>query len=69
MCSKVRAKSSTAHRPKLTLAVYHKPLDIADLTDRIDAIAPGYRFYARHHGGFFLETVLYAIPDHADTNV
>jgi FkbM family methyltransferase len=58
-----------AHRPKLTVAVYHKPLDIADLTDRIDAIAPGYRFYARHHGGFLLETVLYAIPDHAERNV
>jgi FkbM family methyltransferase len=61
-------KSITDHRPKLTIALYHKPLDIADLTNEIDAIAPGYQMYARHHGGFFLETVLYAIPEREPRN-
>jgi FkbM family methyltransferase len=56
------------HRPKLAIAVYHKPLDIADLTDQIDALAPGYKFYARHHGGFFLETVLYGVPEREPLN-
>jgi len=49
-------------RPTLTVAAYHRPLHLAQLARWIASVAPGYRFYWRHHGGFFLETVLYAIP-------
>lgn len=49
-------------RPKLTIAAYHRPLHLAEIMDAIDQIAPGYSFYLRHHGDFFLETVLYAVP-------
>ena len=50
------------HRPKLTIAAYHRPLHLAEIMDAIDQIVPGYSFYLRHHGDFFLETVLYAVP-------
>lgn len=49
-------------RPKLTIAAYHRPLHLAEIMDAIDQIVPGYSFYLRHHGDFFLETVLYAVP-------
>jgi FkbM family methyltransferase len=50
------------YRPKMTLAAYHRPLHLAEIMDSIDQTVTGYRFYLRHHGDFFLETVLYAIP-------
>jgi FkbM family methyltransferase len=50
------------HHPRITIAAYHRPLHLAEIIDAIDQITPDYRFYLRHHGDFFLETVLYAIP-------
>lgn len=50
------------HRPKLAIAVYHRPMHLLELPRLIASFAPGYQFYLRHHGGFFLETVLYGIP-------
>jgi FkbM family methyltransferase len=50
-----------ANKPKLLVAAYHKPLDFADIIWQIREIDPTYRFYLRHHGGFFVETVLYAV--------
>jgi FkbM family methyltransferase len=49
-------------RPRLTIAAYHRPLHLAEFPGWILSVAPGYRFYLRHHGGFFFETVLYGIP-------
>jgi FkbM family methyltransferase len=51
------------HRPKLAIAAYHRPMHLVELPHLIESFAPGYRFYLRHHGGFFLETVLYCIPE------
>jgi Methyltransferase FkbM domain len=50
------------YRPKLAIAVYHRPMHLLELPHLIASFAPGYQFYLRHHGGFFLETVLYGIP-------
>jgi len=48
------------HKPKLSLAVYHKPDDLAAVQDAITAIRPDYRFRLRHHSPIFHDTVLYA---------
>jgi FkbM family methyltransferase len=48
--------------PKMAIAAYHRPLHLVQIVDLLDQIAPGYSFYLRHHGDFFLETVLYAVP-------
>ena len=38
-------------RPKLALSVYHNFKDIWKLPEMVEALAPGYRFYLRYHGG------------------
>ncbi|HZS70340.1 MAG TPA: FkbM family methyltransferase [Candidatus Acidoferrum sp.] len=52
-----------AHRPKLAIAAYHRPMHIAELPCLIASFTSGYRFSLRHHGSFFLETVLYCVPE------
>jgi hypothetical protein len=44
------------------IAAYHRPLHFTELPDLIDSTSEGYKFYLRHHGDFFLETVLYGVP-------
>ena len=48
-------------KPRLAVAAYHAPAHLAELVEQISNLQCGYRFYLRHHGGFFLETVLYAV--------
>lgn len=52
-------------RPKLAICVYHKPLDLLEITEFIVKLGLDYRLYLRHHGdkhfGQNCETVLYAI--------
>lgn len=38
-------------RPKLALSVYHNFEDLWKLPRMVEALAPGYRFYLRYHGG------------------
>jgi FkbM family methyltransferase len=51
------------YRPKLAIAAYHRPMHVIELPRLIASFASGYRFYLRHHGSFFLETVLYCVPE------
>lgn len=52
-------------RPKLAVCVYHKPLDILEITEFIVKLGLEYKLYLRHHGdkhfGQNCETVLYAL--------
>ncbi|HYH19046.1 MAG TPA: FkbM family methyltransferase [Azospirillum sp.] len=54
------AETIRRHKPKLSLAVYHKPDDLVAIQDAITAIRPDYRFRLRHHSPIFHDTVLYA---------
>lgn len=47
-------------RPFLAISVYHKPGDVLALMQYIHEIVPDYRFWLRHYGALFYETVLYA---------
>lgn len=49
-------------RPRLAVAAYHYATDLLDIAHTIDALAPGYHFYLRHHMGYFYDTILYATP-------
>jgi FkbM family methyltransferase len=55
-------KTIAAHRPKLAIAAYHRPMHVVELPRLVASFTSGYRFYLRHHGSFFLETVLYCVP-------
>lgn len=47
-------------KPKMALCIYHKPEDIFDFIEYINAIVPEYKFKLRHHSRNWTETVLYA---------
>lgn len=47
------------HRPRLALAVYHKPTDLWDIAFKLDAKFPGGRYALRQHGYNGYDTVLY----------
>ena len=47
------------HRPRLAIAVYHKPSDLWELPLKIDAMVPGGRYALRQHGYNGYDTVLY----------
>ena len=51
-----------AHRPLLTVAVYHKYEDVTRIPQLIRDIVPEYRLYLRHHKPWGAELVLYALP-------
>ena len=55
------AETIRRDKPRLAVAAYHAPEHLAELVEQISNLHGGYRFYLRHHGGFFLETVLYAV--------
>jgi FkbM family methyltransferase len=54
------AETIRRDKPKLSLAVYHNPEELATIPELIAAIRPDYRFRLRHHGPIFCDTVLYA---------
>jgi FkbM family methyltransferase len=47
------------HRPRLAMAVYHKPTDLWKLAFKVDDMFPGGRFALRQHGFNGYDTVLY----------
>ncbi len=47
-------------RPKLAVCVYHRPNDLWELPLMIHSIVPEYKFFIRHHGNIYYDTVLYA---------
>lgn len=49
------------YRPKLALSAYHRAGDLADLPALVERIQPGYRFFLRHHGAAWFDSVIYAI--------
>ena len=50
-------------RPFLAISAYHKPGDVLALMKYIHNLVPEYRFWLRHYGALFYETVLYASTD------
>lgn len=49
------------NRPKLAICAYHKPEDIYELPQTIQAIHDGYRFALRQHSKGCFDMVLYAV--------
>lgn len=47
------------HRPRLAVAIYHKPSDLWELAFKIDRMFPGSRYAIRQHGYNGYDTVLY----------
>lgn len=52
----------SSQRPRMAIASYHYAHDLLEITATLDAIAPDYRFFLRHHFGYFYDTILYATP-------
>jgi FkbM family methyltransferase len=55
----------TRHRPRLAMAIYHKPADLWELPLKVAAMLPGGRFAIRQHGHNGYDTVLYVDWDSA----
>lgn len=49
----------TGSRPRLALSVYHQPSHLWDITNQVDSLDLGYRFWLRCHGQQTFDTVLY----------
>jgi FkbM family methyltransferase len=47
------------NRPRLAVAIYHRPADLWELAFKIDALFPGARYAIRQHGYNGYDTVLY----------
>ena len=52
-------------RPRLAIAAYHRPDDLATIPEYINSLDLGYRFRLRHLTMHQEETVLFAIAEHA----
>ena len=50
-------------RPRLAISIYHQPLDFMAIPARLLELVPEYRFWIRHYGMGYYETVLYASAD------
>jgi FkbM family methyltransferase len=50
-------------RPKLAIAVYHKPRDIYEIPKYLSLTVPEYKYFLRAYGAHGYDTVLYAIPE------
>lgn len=48
------------HRPRLAVAIYHRPADLWEIAFKINALFPGARYAIRQHGYNGYDTVLYA---------
>jgi hypothetical protein len=53
------AELLTKFRPRLAMAIYHKPADLWELPLKVDAMLPGGRYALRQHGYNGYDTVLY----------
>lgn len=49
-------------RPKLAISVYHKPADLWELPQFVDALDLNYDFYLRHYSQSISDTVVFAVP-------
>ncbi len=49
-------------RPKLAISAYHRPSDLWQVAETVQALCPDYDLYLRQHDGGVIETVLYALP-------
>ena len=47
------------HHPKLAISIYHRFNDLWELQLYLHSVAPGYKFYIRHHSVQSRETILY----------
>lgn len=56
------AESIARCRPRMGLSIYHNLSDFREIPAFIDAVAPGYRFYLKHHSINIADTILYALP-------
>lgn len=50
------AEQIRKNHPHLAICTYHSYEDIIEIPRLIDEIAPGYKFYMRHHGGNLVPT-------------
>lgn len=57
------AQHIARERPKLAIAVYHRPSDMWGIFNLVDSYAPGYRIYLRHYTESWTETVMFFLPD------
>lgn len=53
------AHTIATHRPKLAVAVYHKPQDFDEIPRYIHQLVPEYRFYLKHNTIHGEETILF----------
>lgn len=53
-------------KPLLAVCVYHRAGDVLAIMDYLQQIVPEYRFWLRHNGPLYYETVLYASVDSPD---
>lgn len=52
-------------RPLLAISAYHRPADLAELFERVDALGVPYRYHLRCHGGDGTDLMLYCVTDTA----
>lgn len=50
-------------KPLLAICVYHREGDVLAIMDYLQQLVPEYRFWLRHYGPLYYETVLYASVD------
>lgn len=51
-----------AQRPRLAIAVYHRPADLVEIPEYLAGLGLGYRFYLDHFTDQGFETILFADP-------
>ena len=56
------------NHPHLAISTYHGYEDIVTIPQYIDQIAPGYKFYMRHHGGNFIPTEFSLLATRGDNS-
>ena len=52
----------TSQRPRLAIAIYHRPTHLWEIPMFLWELSPDYKFFIRHHSSSLIETVLYAVP-------
>lgn len=53
------------YRPRLAIAVYHRPADLVEIPEYLDSLKLGYQFYLDHFTDRGFETILFAESSHA----
>lgn len=53
-------------KPLLAICVYHREGDVLAIMDYLQQLVPEYRFWLRHYGPLYYETVLYASIDNIE---